>query len=143
MKPNFFNLSARKKRDLLFELLLGKSTEGIVSKKELIAVNRLIEGLSSNNATITIKKRPVIRTSTALDGMKQAKPKKKTTCYPAQEISEKSDKVQMAVRRLAPPDLRSRVFRSYIVNQALAVTWQDFSAKGKDSSLMRSIMQKI
>jgi hypothetical protein len=74
MNPIFFNLSTRKKRDLLSELLQDRSTEGIVSKKELIAVNRLIKGLSSDNAPIILKKRPVIKTSAALDGRKQAKP---------------------------------------------------------------------
>jgi hypothetical protein len=44
MNSNFFNLSKRKPRDILFELLADKQSEGIISKKELNAVNKLIEG---------------------------------------------------------------------------------------------------
>ena len=45
MKPDFFNLSKRKKRDIFSELLLGKPSGGIIGKKELNAVNRLLAGM--------------------------------------------------------------------------------------------------
>ena len=44
MNPNFFNFSKQNKHDLLTDLLLGVSTEGIVSKKELNALNKFIQG---------------------------------------------------------------------------------------------------
>ena len=57
MNSNFFDLSKRKKRDLLTEFLGGKSPEGIVGKKELNAVNRLIAELPSGNASVKNKKK--------------------------------------------------------------------------------------
>ena len=54
MKPNFFNLSKRKKRDIFSELLLGKPSGGIIGKKDLNAVNRLLAGMLAGNARIKI-----------------------------------------------------------------------------------------
>ncbi len=59
MNFNFFNLSKRKKRDLLDELLVGTSPEGIISKKELNALKRLIAAQSSDNSSVNMTKSPV------------------------------------------------------------------------------------
>ena len=58
MKPNFFNLSKRKKRDIFSELLLGKPSGGIIGKKDLNAVNRLLAGMLAGNARIRINCQP-------------------------------------------------------------------------------------
>ena len=58
MNPFFLDLSKRKKRNVLFDLLAGKSTEGIISKKELNALNKVIEGPPSNTAPAKIKIQP-------------------------------------------------------------------------------------
>ena len=55
MKPDFFNLSKRKKRDIFSELLLGKPSGGIIGIKELNAVNRLLAGMLAGNTHIRIK----------------------------------------------------------------------------------------
>ena len=58
MKPNFFNLSKRTKRHIFSELLLDKPSEGIIGKKELNAVNRLLAGMLAGNARIKINGQP-------------------------------------------------------------------------------------
>jgi uncharacterized protein (UPF0297 family) len=55
MNQFFFNLSKRKKRDILSEVLVDKSPEGIVSKKELNAVNKIVEGSSLSGTPVLIK----------------------------------------------------------------------------------------
>ena len=42
MNSNFFDLSKRKKSDLLSNLLDDKEPEGIVSKKELQSLNKIL-----------------------------------------------------------------------------------------------------
>ena len=142
MNPIFFNLSKRKKRNVLTDLLLGKSTEGIVSKKELYALNRLIEGPPSSTAPVKINNRPKKTKKVRTAGKKNQNTKRKKTHYLSQEISENLDRAQMTIRSLVPEDLRSRISKSHIVNQSLAVVLQEFEAKGKDSRLISTIMQK-
>jgi len=142
MNPIFFNLSKRKKRNILTDLLLGKSTEGIVSKKELNALNRLIEGPPSSTAPVKINNRPKRTKEVSTAGKKNQNTKRKKTHYLSQEISENLDRAQMTIRSLVPEDLRSRISKSHIVNQSLAVVLQEFEAKGKNSRLIRTIMQK-
>jgi len=143
MNTNFFNLTDRKKRDILSELLLGVSPEGIIGRKELLAVNRLIRGMSSFRAPGTAKNGRVAGEKASSPGMKGAKPKTGAICCLAPEIAENVDKVYMVIRSLAPPDARLPVTRSFIVNQALSESLQEFNTRGKDSRLVRSIMQKI
>ncbi|UCD65846.1 MAG: hypothetical protein JSW69_07510 [Deltaproteobacteria bacterium] len=141
MNPNFFNLSKRKKRDVLTDLLLGKSSEGIISKKELNALNKLIEGQPAKKAPAKNKTKPVKTRKIAVSKRPQ-KVKKKTTHYLSQEISENLDKVQMDIRSRLPENLQSGISKSHIVNQALAIILQEFEAKGKNSRLMQTIVQK-
>jgi hypothetical protein len=142
MDSNFFNLSKRKKRDLLAELLSGKSTEGIISKKELNAVKRLLEGLSSDNAPVKVNRQTPTTKKFTPAGQKIKKAKTRTTLYLSQEISRNLDKAQAAIRSLVPDNLCSRVSRSFIANQALAISLQEFKSRGKDSRLLHSIVQK-
>ena len=142
MNPNFFNLSKRKKRDLLTDLLVGKSTEGIISKKELNALNRLIEGGPVNNAPVKIPAEPQKTKIGTAAKNKSRKAKRKITCYLAPEITENLDKAQIAIRSQLPENLRSRVTKSEIINQALVVLLQEFAAKGKNSRLIRTIIQE-
>jgi len=58
MKPNFFNLSKRQKRNIFSELLLGKPSGGIIGKKDLNTVNRLLAGMLAGNARIRINCQP-------------------------------------------------------------------------------------
>jgi len=138
MDPNFFNLSKRKKQDLLSDLLVGKSTEGIIGKKELNAVNRLLEVLLSGTSPVKVNRQtPKAKKFTS------AGKKTKTTLYVSKEISEDLDKARIAMRSLVPGNFRSRVSKSAIVNQALAMSLQEFKSKGKDSRLLHSIVQEL
>ena len=142
MDSNFFNLSKRKKRDLLSDLLEGRSTEGIISKKELNALNRLIEGGPANNPPAKISAEPQKTKNGTAAKNKSCKAKRKTTCYLTPETTENLDKALIAIRSQLPENLRSRVTKSEIINQALVVLLQEFAAKGKNSRLVRIIAQE-
>jgi hypothetical protein len=141
MNPNFFNLSKRKKHDVLSDLLLGKSSEGIISKKELNALNKLIKGQPAKKSPGKNKRQPV-KTKKVVAGKRSQKAPKKKTHYLSQEISENLDKTQMVIRSLVPENLQPRISKSHIVNQALAIILQEFEVKGKNSRLMHTIIQK-
>jgi len=143
MNPNFFNLSKRKKRDILSEVLLDKSPEGIISKKELNAVNRMVEGSSLNCTPVKTKNKRAKAKINAIAPKKSSERKKKATHYLSQEISGNLDTTQITIRSYVPENLRSRVSKSHIVNQALAMTMQEFESKGKNSRLMRAILQTL
>jgi len=143
MNPIFFNLSKRKKRDLLSELLAGKSTEGIISKKELIALNKIIESASIPAAGVAmgspaekrVKKFPVAR-------KKQFKVKKKTTFYLSQEILNSLNKVETKIQAARKRKYLSKISRSQIVDQALYLVLEEFTSQGENSRLMQIIMQE-
>lgn len=141
MNTNFFDLSKRKKRDLLFELLTDVSSEGIISKKEIYALNILIDKQSLKKATVTKNEQSKkIKKSTA--EKETQKTQKKATHYLSQEVYNNLDKAQVTIRTLVPEHLQSRISRSYIVNLSLDIILQEFKAKGKNSKLMHNIMQK-
>ena len=50
MNPNFFDLKIQKKSDLLFELLLGNLESGMVTRKEIRSIDRLIKGLEAKKS---------------------------------------------------------------------------------------------
>ena len=143
MNPIFFNLSKRKKRDLLSEILSGKSTEGIISKKELIALNRIIESSSTPAAVVamdspekkSIKKVPVNR------GKKRCV-KEKMTFYLSHEIINKLNKAEIKIQTAAKRKNLSRISRSQIVDQALSLILEEFAEQGENSMLMRVVLQE-
>ena len=144
MNPVFLNLSKRKKRDLLSELLSGKDAEGIVGKKELIALDKILESASSPAAVValsspaekTVKKTPVATPK------KQGMTKKKTTFYLSQEIIDKLNKAVKKLRAGKKGKHLSEISRSQIVDQALSLILEEFATQGKKSRLMRIIMQE-
>jgi len=141
MNTNFFDLSKRKKRDLLFELLTDLPREGIISKKELYALNRLIDNPSTKKAVVTKNKQlKKIKKPTAEKEIQ--KTRKKATHYLSQEVYNKLDKAQITIRTLVPEHLQARISRSYIVNLSLNIILREFKAKGEKSKLMHNIMQK-
>ena len=53
------------------------------------------------------------------------------------------DLTYMKIRSLVPEHFRTKVSKSYIINQAIAAVLHDFSAKGKKSILVRNLKQNI
>lgn len=141
MNSNFFNLAKKKPRDILSELLADNPSEGIVSKKELNAVNKLIECSFFQTAPVKIKSRPAKTKNVINAKNKTRNAETRTSGYLAQQISENLDRAQMIIHAHMPENLRSRVSKSHILNQALAMILQEFESKGKNSRLMRTIMQ--
>ena len=87
MNQNFFNLSHRKKRDLLSDLLIGKDREGNISKKELIALKRIIADSASSTPPHPALSIAVAKRATKIsEKEKKQDNKKNKTCY----IKEKS-----------------------------------------------------
>ena len=136
MNLNFFNLSNWKKCDVLDDLLSGTQREGLVSKKEIQALNRLVYRAPYGNAPAAVIKEPPAVTKKVIARPKRLKPKKKTTVYLSQEILTYLDRIQKKIYSLVPDDSRSTISRSHIVNQSLAIVLQEFRAKGKNSGLM-------
>ena len=139
MNTNFFNLSKRKKRDVLFELLTDKPTEGVISKKELNALKKLIGDIPQ--IKLTHGKQPE-KTKKITARKKKKETKKKTTYYISKEVFENLDSVQKEIQSIVPENLRSKVSKSQIVNQALTLILKEFEARGENSRLVRNIIQK-
>ena len=139
MNPNFFDLSKRKKRDVLLELLTGYPSEGMISKKELNSLHKLISDTSSLNS-IHNKQRE--KTKKRAVGKNKKETKKKPTHYLSEDVFENIESVNREIRALLPENLRSSLSDSQIINQALTLILNEFKAKGKKSNLVRNIIQK-
>lgn len=143
MNTNFFNLSNRKKRDVLAELLSGTSTEGVISKKELIDLNKFIESIPTNATTVKIGNHPDKIKKVSASGEKQRKTKKKTTCYLSQENFRDLGNAKIKMQSIVKGKHRSRISKSQIVDHALSLILKEFDVEGEKSRLMRIIMQEI
>ena len=97
MNSNFFDLSKRKKRDLLTELLVGSAIEGIISKKELNALNKVIQSAPAKNRTIKSNTQSGTKKVSA-PRKKQKKAHTKTTFYLSENNIKKLDKAQSNIR---------------------------------------------
>ena len=139
MNSNFFNLSKRKKRDVLAELLSGKSSDGMISSKELNALHKLI-GDTPKNSSISRKQPEKSKKTGAKKKKKDSK--RKTTYYLSNEVFESLDRVKKEMQSIVPENVRSSVSKTQIVNQALTLILKEFDKKGKKSSLVLSIIKK-
>ena len=61
----------------------------------------------------------------------------------SEEVYESLGSVKNDIRSLLPENLRSKVSRSQIVNQALSLILKEFETKGEKSRLVRNLVQKI
>ena len=88
------------KRDILSELLSDVSREGIISKKELFALNRLIENSPSKKLQETTDKKSAgAGKSPAGKGLQKTK-KNQSSVYPRRFIL--IDKAQTTIHSLVP-----------------------------------------
>ncbi len=143
MNTNFFNLTKKQKKDLLFELLSGKSHEGIVSKKELNALNRLIEGAPSKKAPAKLNDQPSKTKKVSPVTKKTKTAKIKTTQHLPQETVKNLDKALNAIRSHVPKEKQALITKSLVVDKAMALLVQELTEKGKKSRLLRNILQNI
>ena len=139
MNPNFFNLSKRKKRDILLELLVGETSEGLVSKKELSALHKLIGNTQQVNS---IHKKLPDKTKKIVLRKKKKEKKRKATHYLSEEVLKSLDSAIKEIRTGLPEKLRSNVSKSQIVDLALAEVLDEFENKGEKSRLVRNLIQK-
>ena len=139
MNPNFFNLSKRKKRDILLELLVGETSEGLVSKKELSALHKLIGNTQQVNS---IHKKLQDKTKKIVLRKKKKEKKRKASYYLSEEVLKSLDSAIKEIRTGLPEKLRSNVSKSQIVDLALAEALDEFENKGEKSRLVRNIIQK-
>jgi hypothetical protein len=139
MNPNFFNLSKRKKRDILSELLVGETSEGLVSKKELSALHKLIGNTQQVNS---IHKKLPDKTKKIVLRKKKKEKKRKATHYLSEEVLKSLDSAIKEIRTGLPEKFRSNVSKSQIVDLALAEVLDEFENKGEKSRLVRNIIQK-
>ena len=139
MNPNFFNLSKRKKRDILSELLVGETSEGLVSKKELSALHKLIGNTQQVNS---IHKKLPDKTKKIVLRKKKKEKNRKATHYLSEEVLKSLDSAIKEIRTGLPEKFRSNVSKSQIVDLALAEVLDEFENKGEKSRLVRNIIQK-
>ena len=139
MNPNFFNLSKRKKREILSELLFGETSEGLVSKKELSALHKLIGNTQQANS---IHKKLANNTKKIVLRKKKKEKKRKVTHYLSEEVVKSLDSAIKKIRNDLPEKLRSNVTKSQIVDLALSEVLDEFENKGEKSRLIRNIIQK-
>ena len=139
MNPNFFNLSKRKKRDILSEILVGETSEGLVSKKELSALHKLIGNTQQVNS---IHKKLPDKTKKIVLRKKKKEKKRKATHYLSEEVLKSLDSAIKEIRTGLPEKFRSNVSKSQIVDLALAEVLDEFENKGEKSRLVRNIIQK-
>ena len=139
MNPNFFNLTKRKKRDILSEILVGETSEGLVSKKELSALHKLIGNTQQVNS---IHKKLPDKTKKIVLRKKKKEKKRKATHYLSEEVLKSLDSAIKEIRTGLPEKLRSNVSKSQIVDLVLAEVLDEFENKGEKSRLVRNIIQK-
>ena len=137
MNPNFFNLTHKKNKDLLSELLTLRTSEGIISKQELNALIKVIgeashSGPGRNNEPE--KKRKIS------PGEKGRTGRKRTTHYLSDEIFRDLDSVTREIRSFLPENLQARITRSYVVDKALTLMLKEYKDRGKKSRLARSVL---
>ena len=139
MNPNFFNLSKRKKRDILSELLAGETYQGLVSKKELNALHKLIGSIQQVNS---IHKKLPEKTKNIVLRTKKKEKRRKATYYLSEEVLKSLNSAIKEIRTSLPEKLRSNISKSQIVDLALAEVLDEFENKGEKSRLVRNIIQK-
>jgi ribosomal protein S25 len=137
MNSNFFDLSKRKKSDLLSDLLDDKVSEGIVSKKELNSLNKI---LGTTPQTSPSLKKQQKKTKKTISKKKKKESKKEITHYLTEDVCEKLDSVSKEIKTIVPEKLQASVSRSQIVNNALTMVLKDYKKRGKKSLLFRYIM---
>ena len=143
MNPNFFDLARHKNRDILSELLSSKPQEGIISRKEIVAINTLIADIPAHCRNGKKAAPPPVIKKISGTVKKKKGAKRKTTYYLSEEIFANLERIQGDLRAIVPEETRTRISKSQIVNQALTMILQDFKAKGDESRLVRNIMLKI
>ncbi len=123
-------MTAQKKRDILEELLRGRTENSSTNVAEL---DKLIHRES------TEAKQPAKR--------KKSKPKRtgkrKTTHYLNQEVIDDLDEAKSKLNALLQKQLDSRVSKSAIVNHALKLILKDFEEKGEKSPFIQEILKDI
>jgi hypothetical protein len=137
MNSNFFDLSKRKKSDLLSDLLDDKVSEGIVSKKELNSLNKI---LGTTPQTSPSLKKQQKKTKKTISKKKKNESKKEITHYLTEDVCEKLDSVSKEIKTIVPEKQQASVSRSQIVNNALTMVLKDYKKRGKKSLLFRYIM---
>jgi len=138
MNPNFFDLSKRKKEDVLSGLLTIKSHEHIISKKELNAIRKAIGETFHVTASPHREKFPKTKRTSIRDRSRTEK--KKTTSYLSTEVLKNLDNVTNEIRSVLPGALRLKVSKSQVVNRAPALLLEEYKTRAKKSRLVRSLL---
>lgn len=136
MNPNFFNLSKRKKRDILSELLTGNPSDGIISKKELVALTKAIGETSRMDSSRRKKSKMT------LSRKKRVSKKEKKSYYLSAEVIRGLDSVTKEIQSYLPENQQPEVTKSRVVDQALTLVLEEFSTRGENSRLFRSILHE-
>jgi len=141
MNSNFFNLNKRKKRDILSDLLTDISQDGIISKKELYALHKLLENSSSLKAPGSLNKQTKEAKKSSGEET-SVKTEKKLSLFIDQDIYNNLKRAQNNLRQLIPKNMHPSISESLLVNLSLAIILQELRDKGKNSRIFHKLMQK-
>ena len=137
MNPNFFNLSHRKKKDILSELLTQNTFEGMISKQEL---NALIKAIGEASHGGLERKNDPQKKRKISDRKKEKPGRKKTTYYLSEEVSKNLEIVTKEIRSFLPENIQPRITKSRVVDKALTLMLKEFTVRGKKSKLAHSVL---
>jgi uncharacterized membrane protein YheB (UPF0754 family) len=130
-------MAATNKRDIMDDLLKGTTESGHADIKDLhklIHQERLKSkpGKTKHSATGKAKKKKAGKDN-----------KRKTTHYLSEEIFDDLDEAKEKINALMQKQLKSRVSKSKIVDQALKMILKDFEEKGEKSPLIQEILKDL
>ena len=138
MNPNFFTLSKTKESDILSRLLTGNSFEGVISKKELNALIKVIGEAAKREATPENDPEKMAR---ILAGKQAKTVKRKATYSLSGDVFKRLEKVTREIRSALPEEQQRKVTKARVVNQAVALMLEEYISRGKNSRLARSLLQ--
>lgn len=131
-------MANKKEKDVLDDILGGSqdsSTQGMKDLTELL----YRRGRPSAKSPPKTKKR--VRVLKQREQEKRPA-KKKATYYISKKVSVELSEAKAKIRVMVPPELKSRVSLSRIVNVALKFILKELEAKGQKSPLVKSIIGK-
>ena len=123
-----------KKQDILDELLINTGHAMLPEVEELISSMKHRGDLRGESGK-DVRSRPTRKRE-----KKKTRTKKKTTHYLSVEIFAGLDEAKEKIRQIVPPDIKTTVSKSKIVNHALKMILQDFETNGKSSSLVKLLL---
>lgn len=129
-------MGKNKKKDIFDDILKGSEEDSIPGMEDLAEL-LYRRGQPSTEAST---KKSVRAPNQKRKGKKLAK--KKVTYYIPENIFVELGEAKAKIKVMVPPELKSRVSMSRIVELALSSIFKELGTKGQKSSLVKNILKK-